>query len=235
MDATSTSEPRLSYTGPEEILRGTPVTLTGTYHAPSIDRLVLKAEDKYPFRLALDPNAGAWSVQLDEGFYSAGSRWLRLSGYDRAGAVVAEQVIPLRVSETPLSLGKDLTLTVIRDTIFKDMPLDSADLPDDFKTFVSAGTTFLIQRYGYADGHIQVELKEPFGVIGQFGYFYEKHVELKKGEEVLHFDVAKVPVKIPGTAKVLITKDTWLKQELADSSTLDSSQKEWMNRGQTLA
>ena len=234
MDAPSTSEPRLSYTGPEEILKGTPVTLTGTYHPQSIDRLILKAEDKYPFRLVLEPNAGTWSVKLDEGFYSAGSRWLRLSGYDRSGVVVAEQVIPLRVSETPLSIGKGLTLTVVQDTIFKDMPLDSADLPDDFKTFVSAGTEFPVQRYGYADGHIQVELKEPFGVIGQFGYFYGKHVELKKGEEVLHFDVAQVPVTIPGTAKVLITKDTWLKKELVDSSALDPSQKEWMNRGQTL-
>lgn len=235
MDAIPTPEARLSYTGPEEISVRTPVTLNGTYHPQTIDRLTLKAEDKHPFQLQINANTGTWAVKLDEGFYNAGSRWLRLSGYDRSGRVVAEKVIPLRVSSTPLSVGKDLTLTVLQDTLFKDIPLDSADLADDFKTFISAGTQFAVQRYGYADGHIQVELKEPFGVIGQFGYFYEKHVQLKKGEEVLHFDLDQVPVVIPGTAKVLITRDTWLKAEPIDSGLLDASKKQWMNRGQTLA
>ena len=234
MDAIPTLDSRLSYTGPEEVLIRTPVTLSGTYHAQSIDRLTLKAEDKHPFQLTVDMNTGTWSVKLDEGFYNSGSRWLRLSGYDRAGGVVAEKVIPLRVSDTPLSIGKDVILTVREDTIFKDMPLDSANLADDFKTFVSAGTQFPLLRYGYADGHIQVELQEAFGVIGQFGYFFEKHVELKKGEEVLHFDLEEVPVPIPGTAKVLMTQDTWLKAEPIDSGLLAASKKQWLHRGQTL-
>lgn len=226
--------PRLQYTGPEEVLLKTPVTLQGRYDTVSISRLALVAEDKHPFQLKVDSNQGTWSVTLDEGFYNAGARWLRLSGYDRQGGLVDEQVIPLTVSDSPLSVGQNITLRVTHDTIFKDMPWDSADLQDDFKTFVSAGTTFAVQRYGYADGHIQVELTEPMGVVGQFGYFYEKHVELRKGQEVLRFDLDDVPVIIPGMVKVLVTQSTWLKAEPADSNTLDDRQKVLFHQGQSL-
>ena len=234
MNPITTPEPRLTYTGPEEILVKTPVTLQGTYPAQSIDRLALVAEDKHPFKVQQDLNAGTWAVTLNEGFYSAGSRWLRLSGYDRAGKLVEEKVIPLTVSAEPLSVGQGIQLKVLRDTLFKDMPLDSSDLQDDFKTFVSAGTTLSIDRYGYADGHLQVELTEALGVIGKFGYFYEPHVELKKGEQVLKFGGAETPVQIPGTAKVLITKSTWLKTKPQDSSTLDATQKQLLSPGQVL-
>lgn len=234
MNPISPPELPLSYSGPEEVLVKTPVTLQGTYNAQSIDRLTLLAEDKHPFQVQQDLNAGTWTVHLNEGFYSSGSRWLRLSGYDRSGVVLGEKIIPITVSAEPLSVGQGIVLTVTQDTLFKDMPLDSADLKDDFKTFISAGTTLGVDRYGYADGHLQVELTEAMGVIGKFGYFYEPHVELKKGAQILRFGADAPPVQILGTAKVLITKPTWLKTKPVDSATLAPSEKQLLNQGQTL-
>ncbi|MCY7276082.1 MAG: hypothetical protein LH702_20665, partial [Phormidesmis sp. CAN_BIN44] len=160
-----------TYSGPKEVLINKPVTLKGTYDAARIAQVTLSAEDKFP--LNVTTNAGTWQLTLPTGFSTAGSRWLRLKGFDSKGQVVENRVFYITVSSDPLTIGQSLTLKVLQETFFKSAPADSSTLSDQRKVLVKAGQTFSVNRYGSIDGHVKIELGEEIASIGNFGYFYE--------------------------------------------------------------
>jgi hypothetical protein len=81
------------------------------------------------------------------------------------------------------------------------------------------------------DGHLRVTLDPAIAPIGDFGYFYEGHVQITKGDQVFKFDLEDIP-EIPGTAKMLVTTTTFIKAKPEDSSNLSSSQKAQLKLGQ---
>ncbi len=223
--ASTTPTPLLTYRGPREILLQTPVDLLGDYLPAQVATVTLMAEDKFPLTVQLSPLQGLWRVQLKEGFYNVGVRWLRLRGLDTAGKVVAEQIINLTVTDDSNTVGQPLVLRVLQDTWFKQSATDSAKLGNAQKVPIRTGQSFLVKRYSFVDGHLQVDLQSPLAPVGSNGCFFEPHVELKKADQILRFDIDDVPVTIPGTAQVLVLQDTLLKASPNDSSTLPANQK----------
>jgi uncharacterized protein YvpB len=218
------------YAGPKEVLVNQAVTLKGSYDASRATRLTLFAEDKFSLPVTL--NAGTWEVNLVRGFSTAGSRWLRLRAFDAAGKEVDNKVFYITVSADPLTVGQSLSLKVLRDTFFKSTPTDSSSLNDQQKVLIKGGQTFTVNRYGFLDGHLKLELGQSISPIGNFGYFYEDHVQLSKGTQVLKFNVEDVP-DTPMTAQLMVTATTLIKAAPSDSTTLKPEQRRQIGQGQT--
>lgn len=231
--AVASAPPALTYSGPREVLINQAVILKGTYDPLRIAKVSLAAEDKYPLEVTVDAQKRTWQVNLNQGFKAAGSRWLKLKGTDSAGKLVDDEVIYLTVSTDPMTVGQSLTLKVLRDTLFKLRAVDSARLNAQQKVAVKAGQTFTVSRYGSVDGHLKVVLDPPIAPIGEFGYFFEEHVQLSKGAQVFKFNISDVP-NTPLSAQGLITQTTLIKAQPADSASLAANQKVELLQGQTL-
>jgi hypothetical protein len=222
----------LSFDGPKEVLLNQATVLKGSFDPNRIRTVSLVAEDKYPLTVTTIPTSATWQVKLDKGFQSPGTRWLRLKGVDSAGKTVSNQIVYLTVSTDPLTVGQGLSLRVVSDTLFKASPIDSARLNPQQKVTVNAGQSYRVHRYGFIDGHIKVELENAIAPVGNFGYFYEPHVQLSKGTQVLRFDIDDVPTtKL--SAQMLATSTTLLKSRLADSANLAANQQTELLQGQT--
>lgn len=230
--STLSVENKLSYNGPREVLVNSPTVLRGSYNSQQISKVTLMAEDKYALGITLDSSSQTWQCNLDKGFQSAGNRWLRLKGSDTTGKEVTNLVIYLTVSNNPLTLG-ELKLKVTQDTVFKTQPIDSDKLNANQKATVKAGQTFEVLRYGYLDGHLKLDLKSAIAPVGTFGYLYEPHAELKKGNTVLRFNIGDVP-NTPLSAQVLITTATVFKSQPVDAAQLQANQKVNLIQGQSL-
>ena len=197
------------YNVPKEVLVGKSVVLTGSYDVSRITAVSLSAEDKVPLPVTL--NSGTWTVTMAKGFSTAGARWLRLRGTDRSGQEVENKVFYLTVSQDPLTVGQNLVLKVLSDTFFKVTPQDSTQLNDQQKVFVKAGQTFRVNRYGLLDSHLKLELADPIGSVGTFGYFYEGAVQLSKGVQVFRFNIHEVANTPADGAQLLVNTTTFLK------------------------
>ncbi|WP_421657857.1 C39 family peptidase [Leptothermofonsia sp. ETS-13] len=231
LTAPAASSSVLSYSGPREVLVKKAVVLKGNYNPQQISKVSLVAEDKYPLTVSLNPTAKSWQVDLASGFQTPGTRWLRLRGLNSAGKAVNSQVIYLNVSTNPLTTGRSLSLKIMQDTLFKTSPTDSSKLKAQQKVNVAAGTMLQVARYGYVDGHLKVELAQAIAPVGNFGYFYEPHVQLSKGEEILRFAIDDVPTT-PLNAQLLVTTTTFIKSKPADAATLPVKQKAELLQGQ---
>lgn len=220
-----------SYAGPREVLVNKPITLKGSYDAARVVKITLSAEDKYPIGVTL--SGGTWQGSLPKGFSAVGTRWLRLKGTDAAGKEVTNQIFYLTVSANPLTVGQAMTLKVMQDTFFKLAAIDSAKLTAQQKILVKAGQTFAVNRYGYLDGHLKVELGAAIAPVGDFGFFYSDHVQLSKGAQILRFSLDDVPTT-PTSAQLLITATTTMKAKLVDSALLAANMKTDLIQGQTL-
>ncbi len=223
--------PRLNYTGPSAVVVNRATTLTGTYDPGQMARIELIAEDKFPLRVDLNASARTWSVSLPNGFTTPGARWLRLRGINRNGQVVDSQIVNITVSPAGTS-AQALRLRVTRDTLFKVSPVDSTTLNDRQKVLVRTGQTFAVSQYGLVDGHLRVIIDRSVAPIGDFGYFYEGHVQMTKGQEILRFQLADVP-EIPGTAQMLVTRTTFIKARPEDSTNLAANQRAELKLGQS--
>lgn len=218
-----------TYAGPLEVLVNQPVVLKGSYDARRINRMTLMAEDKVNLDIRL--NNGTWQVSMPRGFTTPGARWLRLRGFDASSKLIENRVFYITVSRNPLTVGQSLSVKLLRDTFFKVSTEDSARLNVQQKVLVRAGQTFPVRRYGFIDGHLKLELGSTISPIGNFGYFYEDHVQLTKGAQILRFSLDDVP-DIPLTANLLITQTTFFKTSPADSSTLAVNQRTNVLKGQ---
>jgi Peptidase_C39 like family len=220
------------YSGPHEVLVNQPVTLKGSYDATRISKITLAAEDKVKLDVTL--SKGTWQLNMPRGFSVAGSRWLRLRGFDAKGKEVDNRVFYLTVSTDPLTVGQALSLKVLQDTYFKLTPQDSSKLNDQQKVMVRAGQILTVQRYGWLDSHLKLELGEGVGPIGNFGYFYADAVQLSKGNRVLRFTIDDVPNTPADGTQMLVTTTTFLKKTRSDSTGLSAAQKTQLIQGQTL-
>jgi uncharacterized protein YvpB len=221
------------YSGPKEVLVGKPVVLKGSYDPARISKITIKAEDR--FDLDVTMNAGTWQINMAKGFSTAGSRWLRFKGLDKAGKEVESRVFYITVSRDPLTVGQALTLKVVKDTFFKVNLQDSAKLNAQQKVMVKAGQTFTVNRYGSIDGHLKLELAQKIEPIGEFGYFFAEHVQLSKGAQVLRFSVDDVPNTPAAGTQMLVTTTTFLKKSAEDSAALAEGQRTQLMQGQTIA
>lgn len=222
----------LTYTGPNEVLLNRATTLAGKYDAKRVAKIELIAEDKYPLGVTTNAQAGTWQIRMDKGFSVPGARWLRLKGTDATGKVINNEVVYITVSTDPLTVGEELRLKVLQDTLFKLRGIDSSKLKPEQKVLVKAGQTFTVSKYGYVDAHLKVVLNPAIAPIGEFGYFYEDHVQLSKGTQVLVFDIEDVP-NTNLSAQLLVTETTLIKAKPADSSALPANQKAELLQGQT--
>lgn len=222
----------LSYTGAREVLLNSPTLLKGTYDPQRMPRLLLIAEDKYPLNITVNSVSQTWKCQLDKGFQATGARWLRLKGMNANGKEVANLVIYLTVSNNPLTLGQ-LSLKILQTTLFKAQPIDSSRLKDSQKVVLNAGQTFEVERYGYVDGHLQVELQTAIAPVGTFGYIYEDFAQLSKGNQILKFEIGDVPMTALSAVALVLTP-TLLKTQPLDSSRLPANQKIDLIQGQSL-
>ncbi|MGI0491920.1 C39 family peptidase [Alkalinema pantanalense CENA528] len=229
--ATKVTNPPV-YSGPKEVLLGKPVILKGSYDASRIAKLTIRAEDKFSLPVTL--KNGTWEVNMPKGFSSPGARWFRVQGFDSAGKQVESRIFYMTVSRDPLTVAQALTLKVLRDTYFKASSQDSSKLNNQQKVLVKAGQIFHVNRYGSMDAHLKLELAESIEPIGSFGYFYEAHVQLSKGTQVLRFTVDDVPDTPGDGIQMLVTTTTFLKKSREDSSALPDSQKAQLMQGQTL-
>jgi hypothetical protein len=231
--SSSSAPAAVTYSGPREVLMNQPVVLRGGFNARRVTKVTVVAEDKYPLTVAMDAQAGGWQIKLDKGFQMAGGRWMRLKGLDASGKVVDSRVFTVAVSTDPMTVGQDLVLKVLRDTMFKAMPMDSTQLKDGQKVMVKAGQTLPVGRYGFVDNHIKVELGQEIAPLGNFGFFFHEHVQLSKGSQVLRFSIDEVPTTAV-TAQALITATTALKLRPVDAGDLPDKEKVALSQGQTL-
>ena len=222
---------RLAYTGPKEVVAGKPTTLTGTYDAQRTAMVELVAEDKYPLTVRLNRLSGTWQVELSKGFSAAGARWLRLKATDSRGKLLGSEVVNIAVTTDSTSVGEELSLTIERDTFFKVTPVDSSTLNNSQKVMVKDGRTFPVSQYGLVDGHLKVTLATAIAPVGDFGYFYQPHVQLRKGNQVISFEPQEAP-EVETRAEMLVTQKTFIKIQPQDSSNLPANQKAELRSGQ---
>ncbi len=218
-----------TYAGPKEVLINQSVVLKGSYDANRIKKITVMAEDQVNLGVSL--NKGTWQVSMPRGFSTPGARWLRLKGFDAGNKLVENRVFYITVSSDPLTVGQSLTLKLLRDTFFKVSTADSAKLNAQQKVLVKAGQTYPVNRYGFIDGHLKLELGSSIEPVGSFGYFYEDHVQLAKGQQIFRFSLDEVP-NIPLAAQMLITETALLKTSPADSSTLGTEKQTTVLQGQ---
>lgn len=228
------TSPALTYQSATEFLVKEPATLTGTFDPKQVANVRVLAEDKFALPVVLNKNAGTWQVILNQGFQEPGARWLRLRGSDSNGRIVASLIINLTVSDNAMTVGKELTLKILTDTFFKIALIDAEKLNNQQKFLVKSGQNLSISKYGFVDGHLKVTLNSALAPLGTFGYFYEPHIQLSKGNQVLKFDIEDVP-DTQLTAEMLVTETTWIKSKPIDSSTLPANQKAELLLGQNFA
>lgn len=226
--------PNLTYQGPTEVLLNQTIALSGTFDKQEAVKVEVIAEDKLPLNVTLNQTAGTWQVNLAKGFSTPGARWLRLRATDSKGNVTGSQIIYITVSSDPLTVGKDLTLKIVSDTLFKVAPVDSSRLDNQQKVLVKAGQTLIVNKYGFIDGHLKVVLDAAITPIGTFGYFYEPDVQLAKGTKILKFDLADVP-NTNISAQLLVTQTTQIKASPEDSPKLPANQVADLILGSTYA
>ncbi|MGB3510446.1 MAG: C39 family peptidase [Microcoleaceae cyanobacterium] len=223
----------LTFLGPTEVLVDRRTLLRGTYDPSQGKTVTVTAEDKYPLQVTLNSASGTWEVLLSQGFNTTGTRWLRLKTIDSRGNVTDSKVVNIYVSSEPISAGEDIKLRTIAETIFKVSPTDAINLNDRQKVTVKKGETFTVEKYGLVDGYLKVVLDRTLAPVGNFGYFYEPHVEMTKGLKPLIFDL----VDVSGTyisAKMLVVQKTLMKGSPEDSSQLLDNQKVELSLGETL-
>lgn len=226
--------PNLTYQGPTEVLLNQTIALSGTFDKQEAVKVEVIAEDKLPLKVTLNQTAGTWQVNLAKGFSTPGARWLRLRATDSKGNVTGSQIIYITVSSDPLTVGKDLNLKIVSDTLFKVAPVDSSRLNNQQKVLVKAGQTLIVNKYGFIDGHLKVVLDAAITPIGTFGYFYEPDVQLAKGTKILKFDLADVP-NTNISAQLLVTQTTQIKGSPEDSLKLPANQVADLILGSTYA
>ena len=226
--------PVLTYRGPREVIVKKPTLLNGSYDPNKVANVALIAEDKYPLSVTLNKIAGTWQVNLNQGFQTVGSRWLRLRGTNSDGKVVSSQVINITVTANANAIGQNFTLKILKDTFFKVLAVDSDRLNQRQKVMVKLGQTFTVTNYGLVDGHLKVNLTSSIAPVGNFGYFYEEHIQLSKGDKPLIFDIEDVP-NSNISAQMLVTTNTRIKAKPVDASELAQNQKSDLLQGQVLA
>ncbi|AFY69280.1 hypothetical protein Pse7367_0981 [Thalassoporum mexicanum PCC 7367] len=192
---------------PTEVMVHQPTIIAGLLDTTRVAEVTVKAEDRFPLPVEIDPVQGKWSVNLSQGFLNPGARWLGIKGSDRQGNILTEEIISINV--LPLLA----TLTVKQDTVFKKSTIDSTLLLPQEKAVVKEGKMLVLKQYGFVDGHLKVKLLQDIEPVGKFGFFYGPHVELH------------------APAILTVEHDTLFKVAAASASELSDDQKTELEAG----
>lgn len=226
--------PNVTYQGPKEVVVNQPTQLKGTFDASEVAKISILAEDKFPLTVSLNPQNKTWLVNLNDGLKIPGSRWFRLKGFDKNGKIVTSQIINLNVTKDAQNVGQSFQLKVVDDTFFKSAPIDSEILSHSEKVLIKAGQTYTVNKYGLVDGHLKVLLDSSIDSLGRYGYFYERHVQLSKGQKVLKFDLGDVP-DTQIVAQLVVLQNTKIKAKPKDSLYLEPDELGDLYQGTTYA
>lgn len=131
-----------------------------------------------------------------------------------------------------MSFSNPARLKILQDTFFKASPIDSSRLNQRQKARVGAARTLEVRRYKTVDSHIQVELENAIAPVGEFGYFYEKHVQIIKTSPSI-FGKDNPSAVPPGCSLLKIIRNTILKLQPEDSSQLAAYEQISVFAGQT--
>ncbi|MBD1827902.1 C39 family peptidase [Microcoleus vaginatus GB1-A2] len=222
----------LSYLGPQEIEANRAAVLVGSFNK-NLVAAISAAEGSNALNVAINASRGIWSISLEKGFDSAGTRTVQVKATDKTGKVIGQQTINIKVNPASKSPAQFFTLITLRDTAFKAGTLPASNLNNLQKAAIQGGKTYQISDYELEDGHLNVQLNNPIYPVGKSGFFYEKHVLITKGAKILIFDRAELPTPPPGMLLLWVIKKTWLKLNPTDSASLGQTQKLQFNQGET--
>jgi hypothetical protein len=214
----------VTYLGPKDILIDQPAVLVGTYDPQKYQTVAVIAEDKYVLTVDFNAKAGIWSVSLENGFNTAGKRWLRLQGKDDQNNTIADQVIDLMVNQEGINTRFTYTIISQKDTLLKVQPIDSSQLNDQQKQSLKLGESLVVNTIELVNDHLKLELNNPLPNLGKFVYVYQPHVVVTKGAKLLWFNQNQLPDHIPGNQLLWVTQTTPLKMKPDDLSQLASDQ-----------
>jgi len=117
------------------------------------------------------------------------------------------------VPTTPLSAQLLVTTT----TLIKASTADSSALTANQKADLLQGQTFQITGYACINGHFRVTLAQPLPGFGDTGYIYWQHIQIKKANQIIHFE--------PDALTVTALKPTIFKKRPVDSALLKDAEK----------
>ncbi|ESA37240.1 phage-related lysozyme [Leptolyngbya sp. Heron Island J] len=114
-------------------------------------------------------------------------------------------------------------LRVYRDTIFKQRPMPSSELPDTEKVEVKKETNFILHSYAYQDSHgdfsshIKISIKDPKDFLKGLSqwYVYDRHSYVEYDENIVY----------PPTPILNFTQNTIIKRRPLQSSELPTEEK----------
>jgi hypothetical protein len=184
-----------------EVNVNTPFTIGGKVDLTQISQIRVLLTDDTVLSVEIDYTKAVWRAKSIAGFPTFGSTNLRILGLGADNQILSSQVLSIVVKPPAI------VLVTKQDTLFKASPADSTTLAANAKVAVKAGQTLAIARYGLVDGHIKVSLATAIPPVGNFGYFYAPHVDLRS------------PITL--TTK----QDTVFKASTAASGTLGTNQK----------
>ncbi|MEG4998467.1 C39 family peptidase [Microcoleus sp. B4-D4] len=222
----------LSYLGPQEVEANLGAVLVGSFDKNQV-AAISATEGSNALNAEMNLSTGIWNISLEKGFDSTGTRSVQVKASNKAGKVIGEQKINIKVNPASNLPDRSFTLIILQFTRFKAGTLPSSSLNDRQKADVPAGTTYQITDYELEDGHLNVQLRNPINPVGKSGFFYEKHAIITNGAKIMIFDRAELPTPPPGMMLLWVNKKTWLKRNPADSATLAENQKVRFYQGET--
>ncbi|MGL6139773.1 MAG: C39 family peptidase, partial [Planktothrix sp.] len=214
----------VTYLGPGNILIDQPIVLVGIYDPQQCQTVLVMAEDKYPLTVDLNGKAGIWSVSLENGFNTAGKRWLRLQGKDYNNNIIADSVIDLMVNQEGMNTRSAYRVIPQQDTLLKIQPIDSSQLNDQQKASFKIGDNLVVDSIELVNDHLKLELNNPLPNLGKFIYVYQPHIVVTKGSKLLWFNPNQLPEHSPGNQLLWVTQTTSIKMKPDDLSQLASDQ-----------
>lgn len=127
-------------------------------------------------------------------------------------------------------------LRVTRNTVFKRRPLQASILPSDEVSSVSAGKSYPLHSYAYADAqgsfnrHIKVAFRYEQDFINDLStwFVYDRHAYIEYDGQVVY------PPEDPNLPRLRITEDTVLKREPTQASTLSPDKLQSIKKGALL-
>ncbi|HBW58014.1 MAG TPA: peptidoglycan-binding protein, partial [Oscillatoriales bacterium UBA8482] len=214
----------VTYLSPSNILIDQPIVLVGIYDPQNCQTVVVMAEDKYPLTVDLNGKAGIWSVSLENGFNTAGKRWLRLQGKDYNNNIIADSVIDLMVDQEGMNTRSYYRVIPQQETLLKIQPIDSSQLNDQQKQSFKIGDNLVVDNIELVNDHLKLELNNPLPNLGKFVYVYQPHIIATKGSKILWFNPNQLPAHSPGNQLLWVTQTTPIKMKPDDLSQLASDQ-----------
>ena len=121
---------------------------------------------------------------------------------------------------------KDLTIVVIKDTVFKAKPVDSSTLPDNEKISVAEGE-YKIKDIEDAESHVKVQMMDPLDNRIEW-YVFKGHLDLVNLPTYGPPQDEPEPVVQP---KVEVLRNTVFKTKTVQSSALAESEKVLVSPG----